>query len=776
MARRLITYQQSTFYKNNRGLSEGANRQFIQEWLLEQLSSQAEIVGGSRGVSLPVDNGQEPEYISITEAKQLVLDYLIYVKGINKEDQEKLGRIKSEEEFARSASLIFAKEVQDPNKLLTAARIENIAALRAKKLDVAIVKTSSYDPGKQYDLYTKMYFEALKYANTGVVPQKLIRDILPPGRTSISEAALRAQFARIITANLSDLHAAGSTGGSDQVKDFAVASKLTDLIKQSYPESSDLLTYVKEEKTSRQTRELVNNIVKEFGGNEFVETYETRRLEAARSLSSQLLNETELKSRLSSALPNLNETDRTRLVTTLLKTTTSSATEKRSFDELMTLTGQQLSISPSILTDLGSSIKNQGFDVSLEYIQNQKVETLNNYRLTRREWSLVQKGINPTLFLRDEHQYLKTEARLSTKKDQLLLAYNTKNNTKFDNLYDAYQAESNKPGKNIDVDFIINARHLNADLSYYTSLTPIERREISRAHWGRRVLDARSRLYEAQTKILDSWIDFEETITGKKLLHRAFDKWDEIAEHVTIPGTKIPLFRIAPWIQDRLDEWKKVTTTRWLAEGAGKYKGWKVVLEPARPVINWGLKYFELGGHTVGGATTAFASRQWGKAIKWSLAKVGLSDVGKYVGIQAGRATTRFLIKIGGKALAKTGAKLIGAIASSGTIIGTVLFVGSLALDLISAGWSFLKKFFKDGRFRETVVGWGLAISAFLATLNIGRLFAGIFTGLGIFLGGVFTLTLGSLMLALIIIGVMSFVNITNLSDLDVTTRLDVNL
>ena len=776
MARKLVAFAQSTYFKNN-SLKGSANLYLITNHLLPALDQQAEIVAGSRGIPLPVDNGADQEYITIQEAKNLILDYLIEIKGIDTDDQKKLLKIKSEEEFARTASILFSTKAQDPNKLLTAARMDNLEAFRAKKLESATTQSKTYDSSAAYANYSKMYFEILKYANSAVVPQKLIADILPPGSSRVTEALLRKQFAAIIASNLHRLNAAASTGSSDNVKNYQVGRELFNIIRESYPDNTDLLHIVGDEKTSQRVIDLTASLVKETKNSFSLDEYEKARSLAAASLPDYLLNHTELKAEIKKSLPNLNTADQSRLAEAVIKETIASSVKgSLDYDQIIALVGQKLQLDATTTLNIKHALANRGLDVSIEYLQNEKAVQFGEYRFTQREWGLVRSGVDPTLFIRSEHKIASTEKSLLAAQSTLLAAYNSKNKTTFTNLFDAYQAERSKPKDQIDVDFVIKSRRLNGDIGYYRDLTPQERTQIGRARFGRQFLDLRSRFYETQGKIIDGWVDFEETITGKKLLHKAFDRWDEIAEKVTIPGTKIPLFRIAPWLADRWDEWKKASTLKWISDGATKYKGWKIVAEPLRPVINWSLKYYEMGGFTVNGATSAFATRQWGKFVKWGLAKTGLSSVGKYAGIQAGRTATRFLLKIGGKSLARLGSKAIAAIATSGTIIGTVLFVGGMVLDLISLGWNFLKKFFKDGKFRETVVGWGLAISAFFATLNIGRLFAGIFAGLGLFFGGVFALTLSSLMLALVIIGVVSFVNLSNLHGLETTARLDVNL
>ncbi len=775
MARKLVSYLQSTYYKNN-ALTNSANLYLITEILLPGLNSQAEIVAGSRGIELPVDGLGDQEYISIQEAKNLVLDYLVQVKGIKGPDQEKLNKIKSEEEFSNYAFGLVTSKVQNPDKLLTAARIENVAALRAKKLTEATAATANYDPGKVYDDYSKMYFELLKYANTGIVPQKLIQEILPRGSTNASEMMLRKQFASIIAANLHHLHAAGSTGTSNAQRDYAVSQELSKIIRNSYRESSDLLNFVGDEKTSRNIRELTNNLAATTKASFTLEEYEQTRNLAATGLSDYLLNESELRDKIVQAFPTMSTADRDKVATTILKETTITAAQQLSYTELVARASNKLGLAASTRQTIETTLSDLGLDTSIEYLQHEKSQLLNTYGLTRGEWKLVQEGYNPALFIGSEHDVTKTKKLLFDKQSSLLLAYNTKNNTTFTSIFDAYHEEVKKPANQIDTSFVIDARRLNGDITYYQNLSPAELSRIGRARFGRQIHDFRSRIYETRAKLLDKWIEIEDTITGKKLLHNTLDGWDKIAEHVTIPGTSIPLFRIAPWLAARWDEWKKVSTAKWILEGGSKYKGLKIVFEPIRPVINWGLKYYELGGYTASGATRVFATAQWGKLVKWSLAKTGLSSVGKYAGVQAGRTAIRFLIKIGGKSLAKFGAKAIGAIATSGTIIGTVIFVGSIIIDLVSAGWNFLKKFFKDGKFRETVVGWGLAITAFFATLKIGKFFSGAFLGLGIFVGGLFTLTLSSLLLSLVIIGSLTFFNIINYSDLESTVRLDVNI
>jgi plasmid stability protein len=732
----LIHFGQSTYFKANKGV----DRYFLENYLLPGLEAQAVIAGGSKGIELPVGENQEPEYITLDEAKALVLDWLTQSNNLLESDKKKLERLKNYQQFANLASNIYQAKVQDPNKLVTAARLQNVADLRAAKKAASTTATPKFDPGKVIDDYNKAYLKLLSSSRVGI-PHSLLQQIVSGGLPASGAGNLREDaLAAVISANLSRLYAAGSVGTSIEARSSAVANELGNIIKTSYPEMTGLLNILGDAQTASSLHEVTNRLAKELESTTSLEQYEKLQTAAVAATDNYLLNQAELRTQINNAFPSMNAQDRQVLTNALLTEIVSSAGRPLTATEIAERVGEKMKIPPAQLAAIQTALADSGLDVSLEYRQNEISLLVGTRHLTLGERNLLSKGINPFLVQ-------KSPEKLASQESRLLAEYNAlpTHPKPFITLREAYLHELNSDNPNLS--FLERTRSHFAQTDAYSNLSLSDRALVSRTRFGRWVTETRSRAYETQAKFFDKWIDIEETITGKKWLNKQLDNWDKFAEGFTIPGTKIPLFRVVPWISDRIDEWKKVNTLNILTRTAGS-KSW------VGKTIHWTFKHYELGGFTVNGATAHFASAQWGKIVKWSLAKTGMTGVVKYAGVSASRTATRLLIKIGGKALAKLGAKAIGALVTAATAIGTVLFAIGMVLDVIQIGWQFLKEFIRNSQFRKTVIKWAAGISLFFSTLNIGT----IFTSIGIALVAMFGAALQFLLIAVGIALVSLFV------------------
>lgn len=746
----LIHFGQSTYFKVNKGI----DRYFLENYLLPGLEAQAVISGSSRGIELPVGENQEPEFISLEEAKALVLDWLEQTHNLLEGDKKKLARLNNYKQFANLASNLYQARVQDPNKLITASRLQNIADLRAAKKLSAVNSTPHYDPGKVIDDYNKTYLKLLAHSRIGI-PQDLLRQVVSGGIPS-GAGNLRADaLASVISANLPQLYAAGSLGSNPETQDYAVAKELANIISSSYPEMTGVLNILGDPKTATTIREITTRLAKEIEPDTNLLEYEHLRTQAIKAADSYLLNQAELTAQISHSLGSMSETDRQKLTKAIISEMVASATKPLTSSEILEKVAQKLNIPDSQLASIQVSLENLGLHVSLEHRQNELALMVNERHLTRGEYNLLSKGINPFLV----HS---SPEKLALSESKLLSEYNSQPGQakQFTTLREAYlnERESTSPNSL----FLDRARSHFDQLDAYKDLSLSDRALVRRTKFGRWITDTRSRLYETQAKFFDKWVDIEETITGKKWLHKQLDAWDKFAASFTIPGTKIPLFRLAPWLADRFDEWKKVSTANILKRTTGS-KNW------ISQSIHWVAKHYELGGYTTSGATAHFAHAQWGKFVKWGLAKTGMTGVVKYAGVSASRTATRLLLKIGGKALAKLGTKALGALITAATTVGTVIFAIGMVFDLISLGWEFLKELARNSKLRQTVVGWGLAIGAFFTVTRI----APFFTGLGLALGAMIAASFQFLLLAFAILGIVLFVAPQIQNNIKNTFRLD---
>lgn len=727
----LIHFTQSTYFKANKNV----DRYLLENYLLPGLEKQGVIASGSRGVELPIGKDQEPEYLTLEETKYLILDWLAQTHNLLESDKRKLANLKNYEQFASLVTNIYESRIQDPDKLLTAARLQNIADFRASQKIDSTGQKPQYDPGKAIDDYNRLYLKILSYSRLGL-PHNLLQQIVSSGTPSYAGGVRETTLASIISANLSRLHAAGSMGTSDEAQDYAVAHELGKIIRSSYPGMSDLLNVLGEKQTASDLRKVTEELKTALSSEATLETYEKSQIAAVSSTDDYFLSESELRGKIYNALPLINERERVQLTNSILKELVSSSPKKISSEEMIGLVGQKMSIPQAELIAIQRSLRDSGLSLSLEYRQNELSVLVGSHHLTAGERGLLNKGINPFLV----HS---SAEKVRSNGDRFLSEYNAgrPQNQQFPTLQAAHENE--KLSQNPNVEFLRKSRSYLDQLATYDNLTTQEKSLVNRSRFGRWITDTRSRFYETQSRFFDKWIDIEETLTGKKALHKLLDNWDAIAEKITIPGTKIPFFRMVPWIYDRIDEWKKVNTLKIISRTSSS-SSW------FGKSINWTFKQYELGGFTVNGATAHFATAQWGKLVKWSLTKTGMSGVVKYAGISTSRTATRFLIKLGGKALARLGEKAIGAIITAGTAIGSVLFAIGMVWDLATLAWNFVKEFINNIEFRKTVRNWAIGLWAFFSGIQLAPLAA--------VLGVMFAVAFEGLLLSLIIVGTALFV------------------
>jgi len=753
-----IHFSQSSYFRANKGV----DRYFLETYLLPGLVRQSVLAGGSKGVELPVGENQEPEYLSLEEAKGLVLDWLEQSQNLLEGDKKKLEKVGNYQQFANLASNIYESRVQDPNKLLTAARLQNVADLRAANQAGSSTSTPHFDPGKAIDEYNKIYLKLLSSSRQGV-PQRLLQQIvsgkIPSGNGSVSEASLAA----VISSNLNRLYAAGSVGTSGDAQNFAVSQELGRIISTSYPEMTSMLNILGDAQIASSLREVTNRLADDLQTTTSLENYEKVQVAAISATNNYLLNQTEIRAQIFNAFSSMDPKERESLTNTILSEIVSSARTPLTTAEIVERVSQKLNIPSSQLASIQSTLSSSGLSVSIEYRQNEISLMVNSKYLTAGEKKLLSKGINPFLLQNSPEKLVSLESKLLKEYNEI-----PGHNKEFIMLREAYVHE--QQSVNPKQSFLVQARAHFDQLDSYNDLSLSEKTLIRRTRFGRWVADSRSRFYETQSKFFTKWGKIEDTLTGKKLINKLFDNWDDISKNITIPGTKIPLFKIASWLYDRFAEWKKARTLQIIAN-TSKATDW------IGKTIHWAAKNYELGGYTSRGAIAHFASTQWGKVVKWGLVKTGVGSVFKYsarygtkqVANAGMRTATRFLLKIGGKALAKFGAKALGALITTATAIGTVVFAISMIFDLVSMAWTFVKEFIRNSEFRKTIMGWGAAIGGVFAAINLG----GIFLAIGAFFTGTIAGSLSLLILAFFVTTGAAFLTPQIQNNIKNTFRLD---
>lgn len=759
-------FQGFSYIKDN-----GVNKYLVEEYLLPGLAVQSRLGKGSRGIPLPTPFGKPQEFIKLEDAATLVLSWLEDNNHLYSKDKGqliKLMRKVSYEQFATIASKIYQDRIQDPNKLFTVARQQNLELYREAQKKQAATTTPKFDPGKAISDYNRLYTQLLRAANLGTSPalfQKILPADVPVGRGDLSKQVL----AQIIMQNITELRGAAHAYVGDEDKATqAVSRKLGEIISYSYPEQTAYLNLLGDKEISTNLNKFTENVEQQLvhDGIKLAEIDDLKNRAIAAS-GDVIATEYEIYQQVQSVLPLSSESEKKQFAKSLIQSINSSAGRPLSSDELISLAGARIGADTTQLQTIKTELEKSGLTFAIEYRQNELSVIVNSHRLTRSEHNLLRRGINP-------FKTEKSEADLTIEKDKLLKEFQIDSGTKFATIAEAHQFEQgrDKPNINWTRRFREHQDHLGA----YTLLDFNEKGLVNRSHIGRRIENWRSKVDELQTKFFDKWVEFDENLPWNKGIRAAYEWYDKLAEGfvIKVGTTQIPIFRIVPWIYDRIDEWKKITTLKAIA----KTSTWK---NPVGKFIHWNLNQYKLGDYTVNGALYSTFRSAWGSGTKWALeksvalaTKMGVGSAFKYVTVSASRTATRLLLQIGGKTLAKTAVKIgteaIGALLAAGTAIGTAFSVvlGALMVfDLIKLGWNFVKNFLSSSDFRGSVAKFGLTVGAIF--LAIPAAFVSTLSVISLLMLSV----LQPVLLSLAIIGIMIFVNNHNFSDLMTTVRLD---
>lgn len=755
-------FQSFSYIKDN-----GVDKYLVEEYLLPGLAVQSRLGKASRGIPLPTPFGRPQEFIKLEDAGTLVLSWLEDNHNLSAKDKGsliKLLRKVSYEQFANVAGEVYQTRIQDPNKLFTASRLQNLAAYRAAQKSATTSPHPKFDPGKAIDDYNTLYTQLLRYANTGVSPS-LFSKILPAGIPMGTGDLTKQVLAQIILQNITELRSAAHAHiGDSAAATLAVSSKLGQIIAHSYPEQAAYLNVLGDKALSENLNKFTQNIEQQLL-NDKVSLIKIDELKnkALAATSDVISTEYEIYQQILKIAPITSDVGKKEFAKAIIQAINASSGRPLTSDEIITLAGQKINADLAQLQSVKAELQKAGITFAIEYRQNELSILVHSNHLTAGEKNLLKRGINPF----NTHR---SEADLKIENDNILREYQENTGLKFATIAEAYHHERflNPPIDTPEVtaywtdihnSWTRRFRSHEDQLGTYSILEFNEKSLVNRTRIGRWVEDRRSRMYDLQSKFFDKWVDIEDTITGKKLINGWLDKWDSFAEGFTIKvgKTQIPIFRMVPWVYDRFDEWKKLTTAKALSS-TSKWSS------PLGKFVHWNLSQYKLGGYTVNGAVFETFRSAWGSGTKWVLeksvgltttlaTKMGISSAFKYATVSASRTARRLLLQIGGRALARTATKIgteaMAALLAAGTAIGSVFSAGLAVLmvfDFLKLGFHFVKNFLTNGEFRKTVVGWGAAIWGVVTAINFGAI--------GIFVGAMFAGALQALMLSLVIVGI----------------------
>lgn len=760
----LSFFNQTSYFRIN----GGCDRYLIENFLLPGLESQGRISGGSRGIELP-SSTQNPEYISLEEAKKLIVEYLDSTENLLTKDKKVLLSIKGFAEFARYAQLVYSNRIADPHKLLNATRISNLETYRKQQALKKTKTTNTYDTGKAFDDYNHLYFKLLKYSQSGV-PGNILSTLVPKGLDQGQSNITKLLLAQIICRNFDRLHSAGSVGGSDEIRDFSVTKELFKIIKDEHPDAEGLLNFINDRQAGSILRSYLGRVKTGFfdTGTTSLSDYKKSMVAASTSSSDFIPGQQALLLEIAASLPpNLTQKERDLITQSLISEIISSSTTPLTSDQILILASRKAAkklglkdINTATLSLIKRSLRESGLDAVIEYRQNEMSILVNGHALTGAEIRLIKNGVNP-------FYSFKSRLKLGIETNNLINEYNNSNKLsgklRLSSLDAIEKKELESPSPKLNL--IRKIRSLKEYEYFYNNLTAKQKKILKRTQFGRFFLELRSSLAEAQRIGWDKWFDFEDLITGKKFFTYFSDVWEEYSSTVTIPGTKIPLFKFFPWITDQIKNLKKtyvksiITHTK-ESSGLGS-------------LINWSFRQYELGGYTYEGALNHIRKAVWSSAIKWGIAKVGMSSAFKYAAVSTKRTVTRVLLKIGGRTLARFGSKavvgLISALSGVGiviTVISTLQIVG----ELLKLGWGLVREFFANTNFRENIIIAGATVAGIFIAMPAAIF--GFLSTITALISSAFVNLLIAFILSIALPFFAGFVQ----HNIRLTTRLDVNL
>ena len=704
----------STPFKNSHyfQLHYGVDEYFVTHHLIPGLKKQGVLGLGTPGIELPMGTNQDKEYLALSEAKELVLEFLINQINLPEKDQKILRNLHTYTSFADLSSNLINRDITQPKTLGATITPDRVEALQNSKTNSPINDPSGFSANDKIKSYNNLWLKLNTISTSGSSAQILSR-LFPGGVSSVTDIS-QLQLAQVIVSNLVRLREASELSNQPDFQNYAVAQELSRIL-QNYPKLASYRNFLGDDSIQATLRQYVDSII-EIAQNEdpnVLENMDQLQLAYGKELNHHLFNESELRNQIYAALPLDREDERLALTDQILRAVVKSSLSATSLDETI----KQLKLNKTLTEQVISSLHNSGLELSLEYTQGQIRFLVNSHRITPGELRLLKRGINP--FLPSQNPDKK---ELVDKEKTLLSTYNSQSinaGKTFIALQEAYTNEIKKDHP--DTIFVSKARSLLNRQRYYASLSTKERTLVESTRLGRWFTNTTSRISDIQDKFYDTVFDLTDTITGKKWIYKQWEKLDVILAKVEIPGTQIPLFRISTWLSKQIASWKKIKIEGLIA----KSSTWP------SPFGRWShrrFKDYKLGNLTIKGMTYVGLHRAWSKLAYKMSGKVIKGGI-----IFSKKTFTRLLIKVGGKALAKIGLDTIASLSSVFTAVGIILIVKDvleLVVGILKWGWGQLKKLFGSAEgAAATIITGGIAGTGAILTAG-ATLVLGLFSPL----------------------------------------------
>jgi len=721
------------------------NTTFVETFLLPELAKLGRYTGTGQGIQLPHAQdtpADQIEYLPLAEAAALAIDYLAEHNHLGEQEITALRKLAGNGNFTHLANLLqllIRERVTNPQKLLSTRLTENVITYQQSLADKKQLRGSERDYLHDLKLWNELRQNITRLTASGASAAQ-IKALLPHNIHTLDGGLTQTALTSFLLSQLPELVALAQINqASPELAARAQLNHLERSINTAHPELIGLHNFLPAHENSLPS--IVIALAKDIG-TENLQTLSVTRERAAHALTFSVAGYHDLSSRLNTVLIDYQDADRAKVTATLLATLTSSHKSALTSQDIVTHAARTLGLSQTQTSALYTTLSKTGLAQALEFHQNELHLQTKGNRLVRGEKTLLARGVNP-------FQVFNTEDELAAQARSLLnLSDSTALPTDYrKQLVQLFDEEKNSPHPNRHLLTTLN-RWLDQD--YALSAIGSNPRLLRFAN------RARSQREFLEMPLAEKWLTFEDAVTGRRLVHRALKAWDNFAGSkavipLTIRGKKvhIPLFRLSSWGLDQWYNFKKNLAIQTL-------KNLRGTTNPFGKVTQFSLRHYLKGDLTWGGAFYSGSREIWSKRIvkplvSWSLTKLSSTTTFKYLAPRfagrvtnvVGRTATRFLIKLGGKALAKTGGKAITALLAAGTVVGSVIsaiLAASLIFDLLGMAYDFLKELLHNPALREKILVVGGIFTAFFTF--------GWLAPLGLFLAGIGVLVLQTLLVA----------------------------
>lgn len=719
-------------------------------YLLEELEKRADLGENSKGIPFPADAPKL--YIPLKEAARLVITWGKEQNIISHERSLVFDRLLGSASFSQVSALLTSmvrERATLQKNLLDQALASNLAKLAEAQTSPPTRAQDSFNPIQAIKDYNKSLEEIARLTQQGQFVN-LAKNFLPPKLTNITSSQLTNQaITNLIIDNLARLHAAseqptdypGITADNiRRLKDQMVSEEVGNIIRESRPELKDYLLSLSDPRVGKSIRIYTERLAARYQDTTKKSLDDLDKSATAAALAAPLLlpSMSELPNLLKEALPaTLVDNQRDQLAQAIARASISESGQAITLEGIVRSAQKNLGFDGNI-DQIVRAIATSPAATPLMYHHRQLALSRRFHPLNEAETALANRGINPFVvnhgttnpfrFFTSEQAFLASEASSLVKATNDALGKDVDGYTPASSPTEALARELASP--NLDLGRIHRLKtHLDRNFTF-SQLDKSDHRLIARSRFERFLRTSVSRAHATEFNLFERWLDFNEKLPWNKGTKAMLEAWDKLAERITFPGTKIPLFRFYPWILERFDEWKKGITLNWIAR-TEKSRG------AVGKIINWAANQYRLGDFDFSLATHRYGKRQLGKAFNWAISKTtrfASFEALKTASLKAtGRFANNLLLKLGGKAAVKLGAEVIAAIAGFASGVGAVIGIISTAAliwDFLKMGWDLLKEYLRNANFRDKINNAALWIGGIATALNLGGIAATLFLSL----------------------------------------------